>query len=521
MKTGKILDPIHGLIEITEIEEFIINEPIFGRLRKVKQNTLLNLIFPGANHTRFEHSIGVMHLAEIIFNKSNENVETTYLKNQKYNKDKEYKSIKDHFKSNILGYNILVQELRIAALLHDVGHGPTSHKFDDFTINGNQLLEILNTEKEVFSDYIEVFKSFIKNKNIEDKKIEHELVSIVFIIKILKTIQQEKNFTNESKEIIQGINIDNIIKMIDPQFLPNKEIKIDDLNYTDYFNSLIASFPFDADRMDYLYRDSLYSGVKYGFFDQSRILMSLLPVEFEGRYTLGIKKSGLDSVVRFIQSRNHLYNQVYFHKTNSATNAMLDFVFRHMESETVLDEVNTFKDYENFYIKNGDEFFFNSTLKRKLEQNGCFACGDSCPENDVLDELLDRKLFKRIYENRVNVKDPASTSNFNDLKFNENKLKEIKAKLEKEDIFIQESYSINLGLKGFNKSKSVIIDKTPDGKINIRKDWDKITDEMTFLSQTNVFLKRIYLRRTFKNAEELNKMQQRVLEIFKKHEFLK
>lgn len=520
MKTGKILDPIHGLIEITEIEEFIINEPIFGRLRKVKQNTLLNLIFPGANHTRFEHSIGVMHLSEIIFNKSNENVETIYLKNQKYSKNEEYISIKDLFKSDLLGYNILVQELRIAALLHDVGHGPTSHKFDDFTINGNRLFSILDTEQEIFSDYIEAFNSYINNNRIGDKKIEHELVSIVFIIKILKTLKKQENFTKESRAIIEGINIDNIIKMIDPQFLHNKEIIIHDKNYTDYFNSIIASFPFDADRMDYLYRDSFYSGVKYGFFDQSRILMSLLPVELKGRFTLGIKKSGLDSVVRFIQSRNHLYNQVYFHKTNSATNAMLDFIFRHMEDETVLDEVISYKDYEKFYIKNGDEFFFNSTLKRKLEQNGCFACGDSCPENDVLDELLDRKLFKRIYENRVNVKDPASTNNFKDLKFNENKLIEIKAKLEKEDIFIQESYSINLGLKGFNKSKSVIIDKDLDGKINIRKDWDNLTDEMNFLSQTNVFLKRIYLRRTFKNAEELNKIQQRVLELFKQYSLL-
>ncbi|NJI72283.1 HD domain-containing protein [Sphingobacterium kitahiroshimense] len=497
MKIGKILDPIHGLIEITEIEEFIINQRIFGRLRKVKQNTLLNYVFPGANHTRFEHSIGVMHLSEIIFNKSNENVEAVRIKNEKYGKDKEYKTIQEICDDDEL-LKVTIQELRLAALLHDVGHGPTSHKFDDFTITGEKLLEILSSDSENFSEFIEDFRNYLKSN--QDKKIQHELVSSVFIIKLINTLKKEPNFSTNSISIIKSLNIKNILKMIDPKFLPEHEIIINEKNCTDYFNSIIASFPFDADRMDYLYRDSFYSGVKYGFFDQSRILTSLLPIEHKNKITLGIKKSGLDSIVRFIQSRNHLYNQVYFHKTNSATNTMLDFVFRNLSDKSALEDVNEYSDYEDFYCKNGDEYFFNSTLKDCLNSNECAPCEDVCVENEVLDELLDRNLWKRIYEERINDKAARNNDDFEKRKFDNGKLSTLKNELEGMNIFIHENYSSNLGLKGANKSKSVLIDKKNNQIID---DWSAVSDEIQFLNQTNVFIKRIYLRRGSKNVTEL------------------
>ncbi|MBA5247871.1 HD domain-containing protein [Marnyiella aurantia] len=523
MKTGKVLDPIHGLIEITEIEEFIINQKIFGRLRKVKQNTLLNYIFPGANHTRFEHSIGVMHLAEKIFNKSNENVETTHLKGQKYNRSKGYITIKELAKDND-HFETKLQELRIAALLHDVGHGPTSHKFDSFTITGKELLAFL--EKSIYhKNFLSEIREYVSKNQLQNRKIEHELVSCIFIIKIIYTLKENKNFTDFSRKIIDGIEVKNILKMIDPEFLPQHEIVLGDKNCTNYFNSIIAGFPFDADRMDYLYRDSFYSGVKYGFFDQSRILMSLLPVEHEGKITLGVKTSGLDSVIRFIQSRNHLYNQVYFHKTNSATNSMLDFVFRHMSNQSVFENVSSYEEFEEFYFRNGDEYFLNSTMKYKLTTNGCDVCNEGCVENDVLDELLERNLWKKTFESRINIKfsdsELRNVTNISELEyqlkkkietnyFDSSKLEQFKTQLECEDIYVQENYSSNIGLKGASKSKMVLIEKEDGNKTTNL--WNKINDEMFFLSQTNVFIKRIYVRRTFKNAEEFIEIEKRIKE---------
>lgn len=527
MKTGKILDPIHGLIEITEIEEFIINQKIFGRLRKVKQNTLLNYIFPGANHTRFEHSIGVMHLAEMIYNKSNENVETTYLKKQKYSVDKKHFSIIDFIEEKS-EQEVILQELRLAALLHDIGHGPTSHKFDDFTITGERLLEILHSEKNVFGEYLDYFEKYIELNDLKSDKIEHELVSCIFVIKLIHELKGNFNFTKESIEIIHSLRIKNILKMIDPAFLPDYEIEINKKNFTNYFNSIIASFPFDADRMDYLYRDSFYSGVKYGFFDQSRVLASLLPVEYQGKFTLGIKKSGLDSIIRFIQSRNHLYTQVYFHKTNCATNAMLDFVFRNLDGKSALENIKDYDPFEKFYCENGDEYFFNNTLKTILNNNGCEINKKGCVENDVLDELLDRNLWKKSIEVRENLKlDSEEESTIQNIsqyvstlkekekksKYDPEKMKELKRRLEQEEkkIYIQEHYSSNFGLKGIEKSKLVLIDKEHED--GIRSDWNKINDEFYFLSQTNVFIKRIYVRRTFTTAKEFIDIENKI----KKH----
>lgn len=512
IKTGKILDPIHGLIQITEIEEYIINQRIFGRLRKVKQNTLLNYVFPGANHSRFEHSLGVMHLAEVIFHNSNENVEIARLKNERYTDNEDYikaKSVYD-FEDDSKILLIRLQELRLAALLHDVGHGPTSHKFDDFTINGNDLITILESKSEFFDEHLDFFKAYITDKG-TTKNIKHELVSCVFIISLLKKLKSHNYLTKESISIVKQININNILKMIEPDFLPDYEIMVGVGNFSDYFNSIIASFPFDADRMDYLYRDSFYSGVKYGFFDQSRILTSLLPINVkDDRYTLGIKMSGLDSVIRFIQSRNHLYNQVYFHKTNSATNSMLDFIFSDIK-DSVLKGINTFADYENFYCENSDEYFFNVTVRNILKSNNCAHC------ENVLNDLLNRNLWKRCYEKRENVKDFLQ---FDEKKFDEDKLKIIKAELNSKDIFIQENYCSNVGLKGFYnnerqiKTRSVIIDKK--GKL-VTEDWNSITDEMKFLDQTNTFIKRIYVSREDRMENVLFEIEGIVRDKFVEH----
>ncbi|WP_299833995.1 HD domain-containing protein [uncultured Tenacibaculum sp.] len=516
MKTGKILDPIHGTIDITEIEKFIINQKLFGRLRKIKQNTLLNYVFPGANHTRFEHSIGVMHLAEEIYNKSNENVEITHLKNEKYSDKKEYKTIRELIRNDEFKGEVLLQELRLAALLHDIGHGPTSHKFDSFTIKGNELLEILKVE-EKFKDYIENFKTYIEEKG-REKRIEHELVSCIFIIDLIDELKKHEYLTKNSKKVRDKINVKNIIKMIEPSFLPDHEIEIGDEMLTDYFNSIISSFPFDADRMDYLYRDSFYSGVKYGFYDLSRILMSVLPVKNkDNRYTLGIKESGLGSIIRFIQSRNHLYSQVYFHKTNCATNTMLDFVFRKMKGKSVFGDINNYEAYKNFYLLNSDEYFFNTTLKSLLNKEGCNTCGEGCIENDVLDELMERKLWKRIYEEKIYVNDSNTIDNE---KFDESNLKKIKKGLEKEGKCILEYYSKNKGLKGYKKSKIVIIKKEAEDPLT----WDDLieeNDELKFLNQTNVLIKRIYLRKTFDNAREYEDIKKEIIEKLETEEVIK
>src|SRR5215211_5813396 len=103
--TGEITDPIHKYIRITDIEKKLIDTEVFQRLRKIRQLAGAHLVYPSAQHTRFEHSLGVMHLAGLA-------AETLL--------DKGYIECKED-----------VESLRIAALLHDIGHGPFSHLFEE------------------------------------------------------------------------------------------------------------------------------------------------------------------------------------------------------------------------------------------------------------------------------------------------------------------------------------------------------------------------------------------------------
>ena len=207
---------------------------------------------------------------------------------------------------------------------------------------------------------------------------------------------------------------------------------------------------------------------------------------------------------------------------------MLDFVFRNLEGESALENIRDYDRFEDFYCKNGDEYFFNNTLKNILNNNGCKVCEEGCVENDVLDELLDRNLWKKSFEIRENLKlDNEEESNVQNIsqyvdalkkkeknsRYDPEKMKELKRMLEQEEkkIYIQEHYSSNFGLKGIEKSKLVLIDK--EHKDGIRNDWNKINDEFYFLSQTNVFIKRIYVRRTFTTAKEFIDIENKI----KKH----
>lgn len=116
--TSKILDPIHGTIRLTTLEIAFINHPLFQRLRNIKQNSFLYKVFPSAVHSRFEHSLGVLHLSSEILN----NLRLNAIRYQKkYDDGHVFGHIDQIPKHNI-------QELRLAALMHDIGHGryPTS-----------------------------------------------------------------------------------------------------------------------------------------------------------------------------------------------------------------------------------------------------------------------------------------------------------------------------------------------------------------------------------------------------------
>ncbi len=212
-----IQDPIHGQLRLEDWQIAIIDTPEFQRLRRISQIGFANLVYPGANHTRFEHSLGTMHIAKTLV---------------------ERMEVEDEFKMEIVA----------AALLHDLGHAPFSH-----------------CTEPLLRRYL---------------RFEHENV--------------ERVIGGELKDVLEelGLKVKRIAKHV------RGESGCD-----------VVCGEIDADRMDYLVRDSYYTGVAYGVFDLSRLINK---ITFENG-KLVIEMGGLMAAESLLISRYMMYPTVYFH----------------------------------------------------------------------------------------------------------------------------------------------------------------------------------------------------------------
>ena len=271
-----------------------------------------------------------------------------------------------------------------------------SHLFDKFSVSNAHFLRLVASD-QLLAQYEPAFESLIAaNKG----RVGHEIISCAFIFKLIDelkrlAISDLQKFSPAANRSIENLSSERIVKLIEPHFEALAEFKVGNHNYTMFFSRIITAFPIDADRMDYLLRDSYFSGVTYGVYDINRIFASFIAHHNNGNIILAYKQSGLDSMLRFIQSRSHLYNQVYFHKTNRSANTMLAYgTAKGRERKVkVLDRCDSFDRLVEFYITNSDEFFLNYTVHDQISEDEI--------EKDVVQELFQRKLFKRVYEIKI------------------------------------------------------------------------------------------------------------------------
>lgn len=206
-----VQDPVHGIIKLEEWMLRIIDTPQFQRLRRIKQLGFANLVYPGANHTRFEHSLGVMHITKILADR--------------------------------LGFD---DEIVASALLHDIGHAPFSH-----------------SSERILEKYL---------------NFRHENV--------------KKVIRGELKDVLNDLGF-NISRISD---------------YISGRKPSIINGDIDTDRMDYLVRDSHYTGVAYGVFDIYRLIDK---IKFDGEIV--IDQRGLKAAESLLISRFLMYPTVYYH----------------------------------------------------------------------------------------------------------------------------------------------------------------------------------------------------------------
>ena len=301
-----IRDSIHGNLYLNEFEIKLVDTPQMQRLRRIKQLGFTYLVYPGANHSRFEHSIGTMHIASQIA----DNVE-----------------LDDDAKNMV----------RLAALLHDVGHGPFSHVSEG----------VLDSSHEYLTSRV------IKESN-------------------LSSILSESFNPQEIIDIIHGKG------------------------------SLgqIISGELDADRMDYLIRDSHYTGVAYGMIDTGRLIHS---IKLEDN--LIIESKGLQAAESALIARYLMYPSVYQHHTTRIINSM----FRRCMKW--LFEVGSVDPKTLYQYDDADIVSIARTHEGKIK--------------DVINRLDNRDLFKKVFSIKLSdLEEPKDV-----FKINESKIKKIELEI--------------------------------------------------------------------------------------------
>nr|MDO8043246.1 HD domain-containing protein [Candidatus Baldrarchaeota archaeon] len=235
---GFIKDPIYGYVHITELEKELIDTRVVQRLRRLRQLAGAEYVYPGANHTRFEHSIGVMYLAGVLA---------------------------ESLPVNLTDEDI--QMVRIAGLLHDVGHGPFSHIY--------------------------------------------ESLSIKYLGKTHENLTQWIISDSELADILSNMG-----------YSPRRISKLATGNLREegrFFLDQIISSAVDVDKMDFIIRDSYHTGAEYGYVDIFRLIYTMDVLNGN----LSVDLTALSSLEAFILARIESFKSIYFHKVARAVQIML------------------------------------------------------------------------------------------------------------------------------------------------------------------------------------------------------
>lgn len=305
----EIRDPIHGSMEFIPPEVAVIDSPAYQRLRSIKQLGFSEYSFPGATHNRFLHSLGVCHLAGQAF-------------------DSIFRGYP--FSRPEVGWR-LRQATRLAALLHDVGHGPLSH-----------------TTEEVMPKLSELKVEAYKNRNLlasiqAQEKANHEDYTIKFITDSHLTEILRANFIDMSPI--------HVACLVDKSLICPDDFFIDQgVNLRPILSQIVSS-EMDVDRMDYLGRDAYFCGTSYGAVETSWLMQNLTYHIGNGQMHLALNRRALYTFDDFLISRHHMHLIVYFHhKSIIFEELLLRYLHSPDCSFNLPADIDEYLKYTDFYL---------------------------------------------------------------------------------------------------------------------------------------------------------------------------
>ncbi len=274
----EIRDPIHGSIQLNDGEVAVIESVEFQRLRQIKQLGFSEFSFPGATHNRFLHSIGVSYVAGQVFD--------SIFRAYPFGK--------------VSTKNRLRQLVKLASLLHDIGHGPLSHTTEQV------MPQLKKLNIKIYSD----------QKLDQNRQANHEDYTIKFVTESTVADIIKNNFNDILPEHVA--------------FLIDKNLACDETLFTEggiNFRPLlsqIVSSELDADRMDYLERDSFFCGINYGKIDKDWLMQNLTLHIVNSTAYLALNRRALYAFDDFLISRHHMHLMVYFHHKSIIYEEMLN-----------------------------------------------------------------------------------------------------------------------------------------------------------------------------------------------------
>ncbi len=333
-----ILDNIHGYIALTEMECKIEKLPVFRRLRGIKQLGLTNWIFPGAEHTRYSHSLGVMHIADQMASKL-------------------------HFTA----YER--QLIRLAGMLHDIGHYPLSHVGEraykkDAAVLQHSLKETVTAFAQTLSHQHDEERDILTHTLMEKSPnpFHHEAIG--------------EQVIRNSRPILDifhqyGFNVEDVCAIITGDIQNQRLVKFVQILHAEL----------DADRIDYLLRDTFSSGTAYGAFEINTLIKNLdmaHHTEF-GVDVIGVNSKGIMSADQFLINRYFAYSQVFYHKHVSIITYMAEKIIDWLlaTSEGGFPDKDTLRtwitrqDETDDYFNFTDRFFMDAIKRLDVHTTHC------------------------------------------------------------------------------------------------------------------------------------------------------
>ncbi len=284
-------DAVYGLIEIPDfLVRCVIDTPTFQRLRRIKQIGLGHLVYPSHDGTRFQHSIGAAHLAVRALASLKSSTERYVLPKLDSYEREEVKDVLETAWS-------LRHWFQYFMLLHDVGHGPLSHNYEDAAYEA----------KAVWG---------LKVPEASHRKL-HEAVSKRIALAMLERECGNKTLAERLCKLSE-VECDDPVKTVKSLLEPSPGAWDEEvLQGVRALFAFLSNGEIDVDRGDYLMRDAILAGTRVGLFDYERLYSVLAVVPSEGKtpVEVAVLDKGVSTVESMLLSRFYMYENVYFHKT--------------------------------------------------------------------------------------------------------------------------------------------------------------------------------------------------------------